>query len=662
MTCIAWPGGIRPTGAVCVDFEFKAETGNPVSEVHCMVAKCVVTGHTWRLWGDELKAYPFRGDEIFIAYYASAEMAAFDFLGWPRPRYVLDLFAEFRNLTNGGGTKGGSGLVDALAYFGLPSIAAEEKEAWRKIAIRGGPFTEAERVGLMDYCEGDVDALVRLLPKLLAATNYTWTAFAQALGRGRYMANVAIIERNGIPLDAPLVERFTRHWPGIKRHLIDAVDANFGVYEHGHLRHARLESYLAKHNIPWPRTETGRLALDESTFRAQADRHPQIAPLWELHHTLQDLKLNKLAVGHDGRNRALLSAFRSRTGRNQPSNAKFVFGPAKWIRALIKPGPGRAISYCDWSAQEIAVAAAMSGDGALQEVYDSGDPYISLAILAELAPAGATKDSHKGPRNICKTLFLGVLYGMSAESFAVKAGLNVGHARRLLQLLEVLFPTFWAWAEDNINRVLLGEPIRTVFGWRICYPPGWNIGRLPKRRRRGHNGGPAMDEGVDRYDDEVSVNPRSILNWPMQSNGAEMMRLAASMAVEGGLMICAPVHDAFLLEAPIGEIEEHSARLAAIMVRASGIVLGNGRRCRVDRKIVRYPDRYMDDRGIEMFETVVRLLEEVEQAVEEGSSAADKSSTDCRQIETRCRQNIDPQDTFFSSCYSNSSEKGRFHR
>ena len=617
MTAIGWPGGIRPAGAVCVDFEFKVEPGNPISEVHCMVARCVVTGRTWRLWTDELEVYPFRDDEIFIAYYASAEMAAFDHLGWPRPRYVLDLFAEFRNLTNGGGTKGGSGLVDALAYFGLPAIGAEEKREWRDIAIRGAPFTEAERIGLLDYCEGDVDGLVQLLPKILAATGYTRATFAQALLRGRYMVNAAIIERNGIPLDAPLVERLDRQWLGIKRHLIDAVDANFGIYENGHLRHVRLEAYLAKHNIPWPRTEAGRLALDEDTFRAQADRHPQIAPLWELHHTLHDLKLNKLAVGHDGRNRVMLSAFRSRTGRNQPSNAKFVFGPAKWIRGLIKPGPGRAISYCDFSAQEIAVAAAMSRDAALQEVYDSCDPYIRLAILADLAPAGATKDSHKAARNICKTLFLGVLYGMTAESFAAKSGLSGAHARRLLRLLEDLFPTFWAWAEDNINRVLLGEPIETVFGWRIRYPPGWSRGRSPKRRRRGHNGGPAMDDDVARYDDEVAVNTRSILNWPMQSSGAEMLRLAASMAVEDGLMICAPVHDAFLLEAPIGEIEEHSARLAAIMVRASEIVLGNGRRCRVDQAIVRYPDRYMDERGAAMFETVMRLLEEVERAEEE---------------------------------------------
>ena len=27
MTTIDWPGGVRPTGAVCIDFEFKVEPG-----------------------------------------------------------------------------------------------------------------------------------------------------------------------------------------------------------------------------------------------------------------------------------------------------------------------------------------------------------------------------------------------------------------------------------------------------------------------------------------------------------------------------------------------------------------------------------------------------------------------------------------------------------
>jgi hypothetical protein len=40
------------------------------------------------------------------------------------------------------------------------------------------------------------------------------------------------------------------------------------------------------------------------------------------------------------------------------------------------------------------------------------------------------------------------------------------------------------------------------------------------------------------------------MNWPMQANGAEMMRIAAMAATEAGIEVCAPVHDAFLIAAP----------------------------------------------------------------------------------------------------------------
>ena len=43
------------------------------------------------------------------------------------------------------------------------------------------------------------------------------------------------------------------------------------------------------------------------------------------------------------------------------------------------------------------------------------------------------------------------------------------------------------------------------------------------------------------------------MNFPMQANGAEMMRLAACMAIERGIEVCAPVHDAFLICAPLDQ-------------------------------------------------------------------------------------------------------------
>ena len=41
----------------------------------------------------------------------------------------------------------------------------------------------------------------------------------------------------------------------------------------------------------------------------------------------------------------------------------------------------------------------------------------------------------------------------------------------------------------------------------------------------------------------------------MQANGAEMMRLAAIAATEAGIEVCAPVHDAFLIAAPLSRLE-----------------------------------------------------------------------------------------------------------
>ena len=49
------------------------------------------------------------------------------------------------------------------------------------------------------------------------------------------------------------------------------------------------------------------------------------------------------------------------TARNTPSNSKSVFGPATWMRGLIKPPQGQAIAYLDYIAGEHI--AALSGDG-----------------------------------------------------------------------------------------------------------------------------------------------------------------------------------------------------------------------------------------------------------------------------------------------------------
>jgi hypothetical protein len=92
----------------------------------------------------------------------------------------------------------------------------------------------------------------------------------------------------------------------------------------------------------------------------------------------------------------------------------------------------------------------------------------------------------------------------------------------------------------------------------------------------------------------------------MQANGAEMLRLACIMATQAGIRVCAPVHDALLIEAPLEVLDEVVAQIQQIMKEASSIILG-GFELATDVKFVRYPERYMDPRGIHMWNTIMKL-------------------------------------------------------
>ncbi len=556
------------------DFEFTAPPGeNP--EPIGLVATDLISGRSVALWGDELKAatappYNIGPHALFVAYYASAEISCHLALRWPVPVNVLDLYTEFRNETNGLELPCGRGLLGACAYHGLDALGAAEKKEMRELAMRGGPFTAEEIAALRAYCGSDVEALARLFPHMLPRLD-----LPRALLRGRYMAAAAQIERNGVPLDTNILARLRDHWESIQDKLISAIDASYQVFEGSSFKRERFERYLASNKIPWPRLPSGQLDLSDSTFRDMARSHPAIAPLHELRSTLSQLRLNDLAVAADGRNRTLLSAFSSRTGRNQPSSSKFIFGPSVWLRGLIKPNYGTALAYLDWSQQEFGIAAALSGDQAMQTAYTSGDPYLEFAKQAGAVPRTATKHTHGAARECFKACVLATQYGMGADGLAQRIGQSPAHARELLRLHRETYPRFWAWSDAALDYAMLFGQLKTVFGW--TGRPGAN------------------------------PNPRSLRNFPMQANGAEMLRLACIMGIAAGIKICAPVHDAILIEAPEAEIEGHVRAMQELMAKASAVVLG-GFRLRSDARIVRHPDRYMDARGEVMWKTVMGLL------------------------------------------------------
>lgn len=570
-----------------VDFEFMANDGERPTPV-CLVAREWRTNRLHRCLADELETmtrppFPVGPDALFVAYFASAELGCFLALGWPMPARIIDLYVEFRCRTNGLPTPYGRGLLGALAYFGLDGIDVTEKEEMRGLVLRGGPYAPDEQRAILDYCQTDVDALARLLPKMADRID-----LPRALLRGQYMAAVARMEWAGVPIDAPTLALFQEHWEPIKGHLIERVDRDYGVYDGMTFKADRFSHWLGANGIPWPRLPSGSLDLKDDTFRQRAKAHPAIAPLRELRHTLGELRLFDLAVGSDRRNRCLLSPFQSKTGRNQPSNARFIFGPSCWLRGLIQPEPGRALAYLDYAQQEFGIAAALSGDAAMQAAYTSGDPYLRFAIQAGAAPADATKQTHGTIRDQFKTCALGVLYGLGEASLGQQIGKSPAHARELLRLHKAVYPAFWKWSQAAVDYAVLTGRLHTVLGWTV------------------HAGG--------------DVNPRSLANFPMQANGAEILRLACSMLTEAGIAVCAPVHDAVLIEADASAIDGAVQRAQAIMQEASRIVLG-GFTIGTDAKIVRYPERYMDARGKPMWEAVQGIVSDLTEKGVDSSSA-----------------------------------------
>jgi DNA polymerase-1 len=567
-------------GVFLIDFEFRPENGREgnTPEPVCLVVKDFLSGVASRYWKDDIHSRtsaPFSVSRaaLCVAYFASAEMDCFLKLGWQLPENVLDLYVEFRCLTNGTTPQNGANLLGSLLYFGLPTISAQHKDAMRDLTLRGGPWSQQEQLDLLDYCETDVSALELLLPAMLPTLD-----LPRALMRGRYMKAVSHMHANGTPIDTQMQLEIATYWDQIQDALIEKIDANYGVFEGRTFKAKNWADYLQKEDIAWPRLDTGRLELTDDTFKQMARIYPKVAPIRELRSALSEMRLSNITVGDDGRNRCLLSPFASKTGRNQPSNSRFIFGPSVWLRGLIKPSEGLCLVYIDYSQQEFGIAAALSGDEKMMEAYRSGDPYLAFAIQAGAVPQGATKQSHKAEREQFKACVLAVQYGMGEISLAQRINQPVARARQLLNLHRQTYSTFWAWSDATQDEAILNGKLWTTFGWEI--------------RVSGQ------------------VNARSLRNFPMQGNGAEMLRIACIFLTEAGIRVCAPVHDALLIELPLVGLEEGVAKAQTLMRQASSAVLGDFE-LGSDTKIVCYPDRYMDERGQVMWDTVMSLIQKI---------------------------------------------------
>lgn len=566
-----------------LDFEFEVKDGHPVPpRVVAMVARDVLSGRELRLGPDQLGVCPFEcdGSELFIAFWAVAEAHCFLQLGWPLPVQWLDLFVEARRLSNGMKDVENN-LVAVAGRYGLRVRDAGHKKAMQTM-IGNGTWRAEDVPAIVAYCAEDVEdtvqLLYRLLPDILVEAPARATALSQAIIRGSFMAANAGAERRGLPVDVGAFNLFRSRWSAIRSRLIAEVDAAYGVFDGATFSQKRFSAYLAREGIAWPRLPGGDLDLDKDTFRHRGKSDQRIAPLRELREVLSQVRGHSVEADADHFSRVSLRPFTSKTARSQPSNSKYLFGTARWVRSFIKAPEGYTFAYLDFKSEELGVAAYLAGDERLAESYTSSDPYIAFAKAAGLVPGDATKASHPKERAACKAIVLGVQYGMGPEGMAASSGVALDTCRELLLRHREAYRPFWRFVQRYRDQLAGGAPAYTTLGWRLQLGPG------------------------------ADLNERSNGNWPVQSTGSDILRVAVLYCQQAGVPACATIHDALAFVVPTANADELLAIAKAAMERAAYAVVGG----HIGVDVTRYdsPAVYKDEAGFDFYERVMRLANE----------------------------------------------------
>ena len=208
---------------------------------------------------------------------------------------------------------------------------------------------------------------------------------------------------------------------------------------------------------------------------------------------------------------------------------------------------GCALVNLDYKSEETYIAAVLSGDENMLASYKSGDTYMHTAILAGMAPEGATKETHPEIRKIWKTIVLASNYGQGARGMSKglrKFGKTYSEVAGFLMKYKEIYKTYFEWAEAKSNHAQVNGFISTSLGWDRHFPYA------------------------------VPINPRSLMNWPVQSEGGEILRNTLIRLTNANIKVCATVHDSILIECQLPELKDEIRIAKQCMIDAASYVVG----------------------------------------------------------------------------------------
>lgn len=284
---------------------------------------------------------------------------------------------------------------------------------------------------------------------------------------------------------------------------------------------------LTEHN-DWPKKSNGD--LDVNTKALETSKIFLAKSILKAKKLYRDKKLLKCTVDGDGRHRSYPQPFGTRTGRDRPTGAAFIYLP-KHFRSLVQPNSGTVIAIIDYQCQEPTIAAALSGSRELYNLCYQADLYQTLLDRGKFNGLN---------RKQVKRLLIAYLYGISVSGIAVKFQVEYELASEWFMEMDEMLKSIETWLNETASQAFKQCEIRSL-DWRMAVKP--------------------------------SSSRLSIRNWPIQAAGADILRRACALLEDNNIPVIYRLHDAVMIEIPISGYEKTIKRAEQLMQTASAMVL-----------------------------------------------------------------------------------------
>jgi DNA polymerase-1 len=366
-----------------------------------------------------------------------------------------------------GAERGGLALDDlAKRHLDLDLPKVEQTSDWA-----------AERLSRSQLEYAAADAVVarrlaeQLWPELDEGSRTAWRT------SNATVPVVAAMRIAGLPFDRTVHEQTIAGWEAAYVAARDQFVAITGTEPpaQGPARSAWLEERLPPDMLSWwPRTDSGLLR----TRSADLDRLatvPEVRPLLEVITADKRLRCFGRAllskVYPDGRLHMDLKAAATKSGRCSCSDPNLQQLPQDVRAAVIAP-PGRTLVIADYSQIELRVAAELSGDATMQQIFRDGADMHRLN--AARFTGIAREEVVEADRAKAKRTGFGVLYGIGSRGLvatlwaAHRIEIDTAEAQGLIDAFYAAYPRLRQWQQETyevagstgVIRSVLGRPLR----------------------------------------------------------------------------------------------------------------------------------------------------------------------------------------------------------